>query len=427
MKLCFIGTGYVGLVSGTVLSDLGHEVVCYDKDPCKIESLNKGICPIYEPGLEEIIKRNYNIRLSFTNDLKKALENAKAVFIAVNTPEAEDGNADLSFVYQALDNITQVYKEGTIIIKSTVPPKTCSKVKEYLSKFNVNLNVISNPEFLKEGHAIKDFIAPERIVIGAENEDSKNIANEIYKPLINRGHKILLTDTTTAEMIKYASNSFLAIKVGFINEISNLCEIVGANVEDLSYGIGLDSRIGEKFLKVGPGFGGSCFPKDIMALSYLAENYGDPLLLVKTVIQSNNARIERMVQKILNVFGGSIKGRTLSALGLAYKAKTDDVRSSPAIAILKRLKELGASIKAFDPKAMQKAESVLPEVKYCHSIEDAIKDTECIVILTEWEEFKNFDYEYYKDTVKGKVIIDLRNILNKNSLNSYKYISLGRS
>ncbi len=432
MKISFIGSGYVGLVSGAVLSEIGHEVTCIDNDASKVAKLNMGKIPIYEPGLEEIVHNNLqNKRLNFQVDLQTSIKGREAIFIAVSTPSASDGSADLSYVYAAIDQLKQeLLPDQIIVIKSTVPPGTGKNIQEYLQKMGLNNEVVSNPEFLREGAAIADFMNPDRIVIGASASHAAEIMKNIYKPLIDKGVKCVFTDNTTAELIKYASNSFLAVKIAFINEMANICEDINANIEDLSYGIGLDTRIGNKHLKAGPGFGGSCFPKDILAIAYMAKSLNEPSIIMEATIASNEKRKHLMVEKIVRALDGqncNIANKTICALGLTFKADTDDVRSSPAIEILKLLLERKARIKAYDPAGSANAKLILPEIEYAATILDAAKDANCILILTEWKEFSDFDYGDVASLVKDKLIIDLRNILDKNKIikQGYRYINIG--
>ncbi|MDF2964958.1 MAG: udg [Rickettsiaceae bacterium] len=440
MKISFIGAGYVGLVSGSIFADLGHEVTCIDYDQEKIKKLEMGETPIFEPGLEEILKKNLlNKNLKFSQNIDSTIKQQDAIFIAVGTPSAVDGSADLSFVYAAIDNLCEfIHEHQIIVIKSTVPPGTAKNIQEYLIRKNLKNQIVSNPEFLREGQAIDDFINPDRIVIGTSSESSALVMRAIYKPLLDKGVRIVETDTTSAELIKYASNSFLALKIGFINEMANLCEDIGGNIEDLAYGMGLDKRIGSRHLKAGPGFGGSCFPKDILAIAYLAKHLNEPCGIIEAVIASNEKRKHLMVEKIIRALrgdlnnrttGGNLQDKTIAVLGLTFKANTDDVRSSPAIEIVKLLVERKAHIKAYDPEGMENAKEILSGVNYASSIRDAANGADCVLILTEWAEFAEFDYSTLYDVLKEKLIIDLRNILNKQKIEQqgFRYICVGCS
>ncbi|MCC2646903.1 MAG: UDP-glucose 6-dehydrogenase [Rickettsiaceae bacterium] len=438
MKICFIGSGYVGLVSGTVLASLGHLVTCIDKDQEKVRKLSFGESTIFEPGLEELLKNNLaNGNLKFSADLNKELQVHDAMFIAVGTPSAQDGSADLSYVYAAIDDLSNhISDKQIIVIKSTVPPGTAKNIQKYIRQKGLKNEVVSNPEFLREGKAIEDFANPDRIVIGVSSDRSAQIMKEIYKPLLDKGAKMVVTDTTSSELIKYASNSFLALKIGFINEMANICEDIGGNIEDLAYGMGLDHRIGGKHLKAGPGFGGSCFPKDILAIAYLAKHLNEPCGIIEAVIASNDKRKHLMVEKIIRALrggvgdrtiGGNLQDKTIAVLGLTFKADTDDVRSSPAVDIIKLLVERKANIKAYDPEGIENAKAILGGVEFAGSIQDAAKDADCILILTEWPEFAKFDYGTVSNILKSKLIIDLRNILDSKKVTSqgFRYICVG--
>lgn len=433
MKITVIGTGYVGLVSGICFAKLGHEVICVDKDSYKVESLKKNIIPIYEPGLTELLQEVVAAKkISFTTDLNQALQGAKAVFIAVGTPQDEDGSADLSYVIAAAKEIAQFSKEYKLVVtKSTVPVGTSVKVYDAIAKTNPQLefNVASNPEFLREGNAIEDFMDPDRIVVGSNDEKSRQILVEIYEKFPRK--KVIHTDITTAELIKYAANSFLATKISFINEMADLCEKVGGNIRQLSYAIGLDSRIGEKFLNPGPGFGGSCFPKDIMAVVNVAKENNVELSLINSVIASNALRKERMVDKIAQALGGLVSGKKIALLGLAFKGNTDDIRYSPAITIAKALAQKSALIRATDFQAIANAKKELSEV---HNIEffadvyEAIAGADLIVIATEWKEYGALDLERVKKITVTRKIVDLRNMLDADKVRSagFEYSCIGQ-
>lgn len=430
MKIIFIGTGYVGLVSGVMMSHLGHEVTCIDTDLAKIQKLQKGQSPIFEPGLDEYIQKySATNLLRFASSSEGLDSNAQAVFITVGTPPLADGSADLSYIYEAVEMVSQyIQKDCLIIIKSTVPPGTCGAIKEYMLAQNIEINIASNPEFLREGNAIEDFLKPDRIVIGAESDDDFTIMREIYKPLSSQGVKILEANLNTSELIKYASNTFLANKIAFINEMANLCEIIGADIETLSEGVGSDRRIGKDFLKAGPGFGGSCFPKDILALQHLSKKVNSDLLILDAIIKANTNRPIQILEKIKNIVGGNLQGKKLAIWGLTYKAGTDDLRSSPAIDLINLLKQQQVQVVAYDPKGMKNAPKYFDDLDCADSAFSAATDSDGVIIVTEWPEFKKIDYTKLKSIVKTPTIIDLRNLLEKDQMvaNGYKYYSIGR-
>lgn len=442
MKIAVVGTGYVGLVSGTCFASIGHEVVCIDNDKSKIDNLNnEGIIPIYEPGLEELVKRNVaEGRLSFSTDLSSAVKECKAVFIAVGTPPRPDnGQADLKYVYQVAEEVANAIEDFTVVIdKSTVPIGTAEEVTEIIKKANPNAKfaVASNPEFLREGSAIDDFVNGDRIVVGVENEQAEKIMSEIYSPLSRKGMPVVMTKVRTAEMIKYASNTFLAVKLGFINEIADLCEKVGADVQEVAYSMGLDTRIGEKFLQAGPGFGGSCFPKDTKALKYIADTLAKEskdknatkLSIVDATIQSNLNRQEVMARKIKTILGSKLKGKKVAVLGLAFKANTDDCRESPALNVIKEIQDRRGDVVVFDPVATQEAKKVLTNVEYAENEYDACKGADAVVILTEWAQFGALDLDKIKENLNTPVMIDLRNMYNPEDVKSkgFQYHSIGR-
>ncbi|MCX6766053.1 MAG: UDP-glucose/GDP-mannose dehydrogenase family protein [Candidatus Moranbacteria bacterium] len=435
MKIGIIGTGYVGLVSGTCFAQFGNEVVCVDKDKDKIEALKKGKIPIYEPGLEEMVKENVSEgRLSFTTDLAEAVPEAQAVFIAVGTPTSRrgDGYADLSYVYAAAKEIAPHIKNYMVIVdKSTVPVGTARQVKRIVKEENpkADFDVASNPEFLREGAAIDDFMHPDRVVIGVENDRAAEILRELYKPLYLIETPMVITNLETAELIKYASNAFLATKISFINEIANLCENVGADVIALAKGMGLDKRIGSKFLHPGPGYGGSCFPKDTLALMRIAQEHGSPTRIVETVVEVNSAQKARMVRKIRKVLGGDESGKTIAVLGLTFKPETDDMREAPAITILPALLEKGAKIKAHDPHGMEAAKGLMPDVEYVSDPYEATRDADCVVLLTEWNEYRALDLDKLKKLMKSPLFIDLRNVYEPEALKEkgFEYFGVGRN
>ncbi len=430
MKITIIGSGYVGLVSGICLAKIGHDVICVDNNLNKIEKLNKGEIPIFEPGLKDllsIVKKENKIK--FSNNLVKSIENSKAIFIAVGTPQGEDGSADLSYVMQVVSELARNINDDKLIItKSTVPVGTGAKIRQIFSDINPKnkVRIASNPEFLREGFAIDDFMNPDRIVVGAEDDNSKNILSEIYQYFSL--DKMVFSDIVTAELIKYASNSFLATKISFINEMSDLCEVVGGDISKLSYAMGLDSRIGNKFLNPGPGFGGSCFPKDIMAILNIAKNNNIDLSLIESVISSNGARIDKMVKKIEIALGGDVMNKKISLLGLAFKANTDDIRYSPAIAIAKKLAKKGSIILAHDPQAIINAKqelSLFSDIKFCDDIYLTAKNCDALIIATEWDEYKKIDLTKLRKYCS--TIIDLRNIYNKHDAikAGFKYTAIG--
>ena len=436
MNITIIGTGYVGLVSGTCFAEFGVNVTCVDKDEEKIRNLRKGIIPIYEPGLDELVKKNINQgRLKFEIDLSKSVNRSDAIFIAVGTPSRKkDGHADLSYVYAVAEEIAQNLKNFSVIVnKSTVPVGTGKNVSKIIKKINPNLkfDVASNPEFLREGSAINDFMRPDRVVIGCKSEKAKNILKELYRPLYLLETPIIFTDRETAELIKYAANSFLATKITFINEISNLCEKLGANVNDVSIGIGLDGRIGKKFLHPGPGYGGSCFPKDTLALVKTAQDHKSPLGLIENVVESNDKRKRSMHKRILNSIGKR-KKKVICILGLTFKPNTDDMRDSPSLEIIPALIKNKCDLKVFDPEGMKEAKECFKEysekILWCRDSYEASKGSDALVILTEWNEFRALDLKRLKKLLNRPLIIDLRNIYNPLELKSlgFEYFSLGR-
>lgn len=431
MKITIIGTGYVGLVSGICFAKLGHDVICVDKIATKITQLKNGEIPIFEPGLKELLREVYDAKkISFTTDLKSAVENSATIFIAVGTPQDEDGSADLSYVLQAATDIANYANSSKLIVtKSTVPAGTGVKIKNLLTKTNPHINflIASNPEFLREGSAIYDFMHPDRIVIGCEDDISQKILSEIYQNFPSE--KIVATDIVTAELIKYSSNSFLAAKISFINEMADLCEALGGDIKKLSYAMGLDERIGNKFLNPGPGFGGSCFPKDILAIINIARENNIKLSLIESVIGSNKVRKIKMAQKISDIFEGKIKNKKIALLGLAFKANTDDIRYSPAIAIAKELLKSGAEILAHDFAAIKNAAEELKEfsnIKFFTDPYAALQEADLIVIATEWAEYK-LDLEKIKNISQCRTILDLRNIFNKEVVKKagFNYFYIG--
>ena len=431
MRIAMIGTGYVGLVSGACLADFGHEVVCVDKDQGKIDALDAGIMPIWEPGLEALVKANVSRgRLSFTSDLQQGVAGAEAVFIAVGTPARRgDGHADLTFVYGAVRELARVIGPGTVVItKSTVPVGTGDRIVEILAEEGVEgVSVASNPEFLREGAAIRDFKIPDRIVVGAEDERAREVLKEIYRPLFLNQAPILFTSRRTAELTKYAANAFLAVKITFINEVANLCEAVGADVQDVARGIGLDNRIGPKFLHAGPGYGGSCFPKDTLALLQTAELAGVDQRIVRTVVEVNDARKASMAERVGQAVGG-LEGKRIAVLGLAFKPNTDDMREAPSIPLVEGLLERGASVSAFDPVAREQAEKIFAGIEFADDAYAAAEGADGLVIVTEWDEFRALDLGKLARCLRGKVLVDLRNVYEPREAEraGLRYFGVGR-
>jgi UDPglucose 6-dehydrogenase len=433
MRIAVIGTGYVGLVSGACFSEFGVNVVCVDKDQAKIGALQRGKMPIYEPGLETLVDSNVRAgRLSFTTDLKAAVDGADAVFIAVGTPSRRgDGHADLSYVFAAAEEVAAALDGYTVIVtKSTVPVGTGREVARIIrnARPDADFDVASNPEFLREGSAINDFMRPDRVVIGTDGERARQLLRALYRPLYLIETPIIFTNLETAELIKYAANTFLATKITFINEIADLCERVGADVHDVAKGIGLDGRIGRKFLHPGPGYGGSCFPKDTLALVRTAQEVGSPLRIVETVVAVNDARKERMAERIINVCGRPMSGKTIAILGLTFKPNTDDMRESPSLTIIPALQRAGATVRAFDPEGMREAKLLLPDVTYCRDAYDAMSGADALVILTEWNEFRALDLDRVKRLLRRPLILDLRNIYNPDEMAAagFEYDCIGR-
>ncbi|ACK83071.1 UDP-glucose dehydrogenase family protein [Methylorubrum extorquens] len=415
MRIAMIGSGYVGLVSGACLADFGHEVVCIDKDPGKIAALNEGRMPIYEPGLDALVAENVRAkRLTFSTDLKPAVAQAQAVFIAVGTPSRRgDGFADLSYVYAAAREIAEALTGYTVVVtKSTVPVGTGDEVERIIreARPDIDVGVASNPEFLREGAAIDDFKRPDRIVIGAEDPRAVAVMQEVYRPLYLNAAPILLTGRRTAELTKYAANAFLATKITFINEIADLCEQVGANVQEVARGIGLDNRIGGKFLHAGPGYGGSCFPKDTLALVKTAQDYGTPVRIVETVVAVNDQRKRAMARKVIAACGGSVRGKRVALLGLTFKPNTDDMRDAPSLSIIAGLQDAGAQIVAYDPEGMEQARPLLQGVAYAEDAYACAEGADALVIVTEWNAFRALDLARLKGLMRAPVLVDLRNI-----------------
>src|SRR5438270_732996 len=433
MRVAMIGAGYVGLVSGACFADFGHIVCCVDKDEAKIAALEAGRMPIYEPGLEDLVATNARAkRLTFTTDLKAAVSAAEAVFIAVGTPSRRgDGYADLSYVYQAAREIAGAFSGYTLVItKSTVPVGTGDEVERVIreARPKAEFAVVSNPEFLREGAAIADFKRPDRIVIGTEDEHAAQVMRELYRPLYLNQAPILQTSRRTAELTKYAANAFLATKITFINEIADLCEQVGANVQEVARGIGLDNRIGGKFLHAGPGYGGSCFPKDTLALIKTAQDHAAPLRLVETTAAVNDQRKRAMARKVLHACGGDIRGKRIALLGLTFKPNTDDMRDAPSLALVAGLRDFGAQVCAYDPEGMANAREMLDSIDYAEDPYACAKGADALVIVTEWDAFRALDLERIKKAMAGLVLVDLRNIYDPNEISrrGFTYVSVGR-
>ncbi|MFG6581115.1 UDP-glucose dehydrogenase family protein [Sulfitobacter sp. 1A13191] len=415
MKIAMIGTGYVGLVSGVCFSDFGHKVICVDKDPSKVKQLRAGEVPIFEPGLQALMAKNVEAgRLSFSGDLPAAVDGADAVFIAVGTPSRRgDGHADLSYVFAAAEEIARAISNYTVVVtKSTVPVGTNRKVQEIIRGGNpaAEIDVASNPEFLREGAAIDDFMRPDRVVVGVQEERAAEVMAAIYRPLFLRDFPIVMTDLESAEMIKYAANAFLATKITFINEIASLCERVGADVKDVSKGIGLDGRIGNKFLHAGPGYGGSCFPKDTKALARIGQENGLPMQITETVIKLNEDIKRRMTGKIIDLCGGSVNGLTIAVLGVTFKPNTDDMRDAPSLTIVPALIGGGAKVRVVDPKGKREGEPLLPGVCWYEDAYSAAQNADALVVLTEWNEFRALDLDCLALKMKTPRMADLRNI-----------------
>jgi UDPglucose 6-dehydrogenase len=433
MRIAMVGTGYVGLVSGACLSGFGHEVVCIDSDAAKIDALRRAEIPIFEPGLGEIVANNLSAgRLSFTADLAAGVRGAQAIFIAVGTPTSPgEARADLSSVFEAARQIAPAIADYAVIVtKSTVPVGTGDEIERIVRRAapSARFSVVSNPEFLREGSAIKDFKLPDRIVIGAEDEEAARVMSDIYRPLYLNQGPLMVTGRRTAELIKYAANAYLAMKVTFINEIGDLCEEVGADVQEVARGIGLDNRIGRKFLNAGPGFGGSCFPKDMLALAESARAAHAPLRLVETVIDINEKRKSAMADKIIRACGGSIKDKTIAVLGLTFKPNTDDMRSAPSLTIVPALQAAGAKVTAFDPKGGKAAQDLLPGVVFAEGPYDCAAGADALVIITEWEVFRALDLARVKASMRHPVVVDLRNIYHPERMAAlgFAYESVGR-
>jgi UDPglucose 6-dehydrogenase len=432
MRIAMIGTGYVGLVSGACFADFGHRVCCVDKDSSKIDGLNAGKLPIWEPGLDAIVKANAERgRLTFTTDLQSAVQDAEGVFIAVGTPARRgDGHADLTFVFDAVRELARFIKPGTVVVtKSTVPVGTGDRIEAILKEEGLTeVSVASNPEFLREGAAIADFKHPDRIVVGAEDKRAEEVLKEIYRPLFLNRAPILITGRRTAELTKYAANAFLAVKISFINEIADLCEAVDADVQDVARGIGLDNRIGPKFLHAGPGYGGSCFPKDTLALLKTADAAGVDQRIVRTTVDVNDERKEKMVERVSRALRGDVKGKRVAVLGLAFKPNTDDMREAPSIPLVTTLVERGAEVAAFDPVAREQAEKVFTGIEFANDAYAAAEGADALVIVTEWDEFRALDLDRIAAALRGKVLVDLRNVYDRQEAEEagLAYYGIGR-
>jgi UDPglucose 6-dehydrogenase len=430
MHIAIIGSGYVGLVSGACLADFGHKVTCVDKDSEKISALNHGVVPIFEPGLDDLIANNTREgRLAFTSELTAAVAAAEAVFIAVGTPSRRgDGHADLSYVYSAAREIAAALAGFTVIItKSTVPVGTGDEVARIIreTRHDADIAVVSNPEFLREGAAIQDFKHPDRIVVGADDDRARKLMAEVYRPLYLNKSPIVYTSRRSAELIKYAANAFLATKITFINEIADLAEEVGADVQEVARGIGLDNRIGPKFLHAGPGFGGSCFPKDTRALLKTAHDRDVSLRIVEAVITANDIRKRAMARKVSAAFGGSLRGKTIALLGLTFKPMTDDMREAPSIPLVTALQDMGAQVRAFDPAGMEQAKMVLPDVTYCDGPYSCAEGADGLVIITEWEQFRALDLDRIKQLMACPILVDLRNIYSSEDIEKHGFLYMG--
>jgi len=433
VDIAVIGTGYVGLVTGACLADFGNDVVCVDIDEKKIQTLNDGKIPIYEPGLDKIVKRNGSEgRLRFSTDLPAAIRSSRAIFIAVGTPPKPDGSADLRYVEEVARTIARFMNGPKLVVtKSTVPIGTGRMIEKILNEAGngAHGSVASNPEFLREGSAIEDFMKPDRVVIGAADQESIELMREIYAPLHSLEIPFVVTNVESAELIKYASNGFLATKISFINEIAVLCELLGGDVQDVARGIGLDSRIGSKFLQAGPGFGGSCFPKDTSAVADIARRYGYEFEIVEAVLRVNASIKQRMLEKVIDAFHGDVKGKTVAILGLAFKPETDDMRDSPTIPLIEGLQKGGATVRAYDPQAMENAGKIFRDVVFCHDAYETAEGADALVIATEWNEFRALKLERIRQLLRHPLIVDLRNVYDPQRMKSegFGYVSVGRA
>ena len=434
MRIVMVGSGYVGLVSGACFADFGHSVVCVDKDAAKIEALQQGRIPIFEPGLSELVAKNARDgRLVFTTDLATAVAGAEAVFIGVGTPSRRgDGHADLSYVFDAAREIAHSLTGYCVVVtKSTVPVGTGDEIERILreERPEIDVSVASNPEFLREGAAIQDFKRPDRIVVGCEDERAKEVMTQVYRPLYLNQAPLLFTSRRTSELIKYAANAFLATKIGFINEIADLCEATGANVQEVARGIGLDNRIGSKFLHAGPGYGGSCFPKDTLALIRTANDYATPLSIVESVVTSNDKRKRAMARRVIAACGGEVRGKTIALLGLTFKPNTDDMREAPSIAIIQALQDAGAKVRAYAPEGVEQAQAVLSGVDYAASAFECVTGADAVCLVTEWDEFRALDLARVKGLLNTPIMVDLRNVYRPDEVRKlgFTYLSVGRA
>ena len=431
MKITVIGTGYVGLVAGACLSDMGNDVICVDNNLEKLEKLKKGIIPIYEPGLEELVKLNHKEkRLTFSSDLDNAVKQSQVCFIAVGTPQDEDGSADLKYVYDVASQIAKSMNDYKVIVdKSTVPVGTAENITKIIKEItDIEFDVVSNPEFLKQGNAVDDFLSPDRVIIGSDSERASRIMQEIYAPFLRTANRIILMDVKSAEMTKYAANSFLATKISFMNEIANMCERVGADAEMVRVGISTDQRIGNKFLFPGLGYGGSCFPKDVKAIIKTGQEFGLDMKIVKAVDETNKFQRELFINKIVSKFGTDLKGKTFGIWGLSFKPKTDDMREAPSITVINALLDMGASVKAYDPKAIETAKRIFKNrIEYANSSYEALQGADAMLLLTEWNEFRRPDMDKIKSALKAPVIFDGRNQYNRKRLKEmgFEYFCVG--
>lgn len=430
MRITVVGTGYVGLVSGVCFSEFGFNVTCVDNNEKKINSLKNKQPPIYEEGLEKLLVKNMQAgRLNFTTNLAESVQKADIVFIAVGTPSKDDGSADLSYVYAVVDELApHINKNAVLVIKSTVPVGTTNAVKEHLKGKGVDISVAFNPEFLREGAAIDDFMSPDRVIIGVENKHAKKMLRDVYRPLYAFNIPIVFTGLETAELCKYASNAFLAVKIAFINEIADLCEVCGADVKEVALAMGLDKRIGDQFLQAGPGYGGSCFPKDTLALNFFAKKYGADMTIVDQTIKSNNARRQKMIKKIFNACDHNVNGKKIAIFGVTFKANTDDMRESPSIEIVNALIAAGAEISVYDPSFSEQAKSIFKEVTWCNDVFENCNNADAIVIITDWPEFRAINLSEVRRRVKEPLLIDLRNLYKVSDVEAlgFKYCSVGR-
>ncbi len=433
MKIVMVGAGYVGLVSGACFADFGHSVVCVDKDPGRVAMLREGRIPIFEPGLADLVAKNVRDgRLSFTDALGPSIAGADAIFIAVGTPSRRgDGHADLTYVFDAAREIAAALDGPCVIVtKSTVPVGTGDEIERIIheARPDADISVASNPEFLREGAAISDFKRPDRIVVGVEDERGRAVMSEVYRPLYLNQAPLLFTGRRTSELIKYAANAFLATKITFINEMADLCEAVGANVQEVARGIGLDNRIGSKFLHAGPGYGGSCFPKDTLALIRTASDHDVPVSIVESVVNANDKRKRAMARRIIAACGGDVRGKTIALLGLTFKPNTDDMRDAPSIAIVRALQDAGAQVRAYDPEGVEQAKLVLENVEYAPGVYECAAGADALCIVTEWDMFRSLDFARIKATLRAPVLVDLRNIYRPEELRAlgFSYVSVGR-